>query len=161
MAAPTSSQPTGDLQEGQRAGLKAGPRSPGEPREGVGGSEPLISHIEPPVGLSCSWWSRMASSALHPLLLPGSTRREGLILDKSPCEKEDVKCSCNIPIREGCMQQSYLLHTPYFSPAAGKRISCCPLNHQCFLPGCFKHSFIITYTNFWRHCYFFVREDQS
>lgn len=62
---------------------------------------------------------------------------------------------------ERCMQQSYLLHTPYFFPAAGKRISCHPLNHQCFLPGFFKYSFIIPYTNFWGHCYFLVREDQS
>lgn len=44
----------------------------------------------------------------------GSTQRGGLILDKSHCQKEDVKCSCNTSVRERCTQQSYLLHTPYF-----------------------------------------------
>lgn len=132
------------------------------PKEGIRGSEPLDSHTNPPVTLSCSWWNRGASSALCPLLLLGSAQRGELILDKSRCQQEDVMCNfCKIPIRERCMQQSYLLHTLYFFPAAGKRISCRPLNHQHFLPGCFKHSFIIPYTNFWGHCYFFVREYQS
>lgn len=40
-------------------------------------------------------------------------------------------------------------------PAAGKRVSCHPLNHQSFLPDCFKHSSIILYINFWGHCPFF------
>lgn len=48
-----------------------------------------------------------------------------------------------------------------FFPAAGKRISCHLLNHQSFLPDCFKHSFIIPYVNFCGHCPFLVRECQS
>lgn len=72
-----------------------------------------------------------------------------------------MKCSCSTSIRERCTQQSYLLHTPYFFLHSRKKDFLQPTKSSVFLAWLFQVQLYYLYTNFWGHCYFFVREDQS